>query len=69
MVTMKRTIKLEEILNEFSPEDRRKIQDGGARLIAEERLRRNLKSPHQPTQTEITDQFQIADLPDNIPAK
>jgi hypothetical protein len=54
-------VPLEEILNELSPEHRQKIKEGGARLIAEERLRQSLKLAHQLTQTKIAAQLQIPD--------
>ncbi len=52
-------VSLQQILDELSPEERQKIEEGGARLIAEERLRRSLKLAHQLTQTKIAAQLQI----------
>jgi hypothetical protein len=55
----------EKILNELSPEQRQKVEEGGARLIAEERLRRSLKLAHQLTQTKIA--AQLPQLHDDSP--
>jgi hypothetical protein len=54
-------VPFEQILNELSPEQRQKVEEGGARLIAEERLRRSLKLAHQLTQTKIAAQLQLPD--------
>ena len=52
-------VPLQQILDALSPEERQRIEVGGARLIAEERLRRSLKLAHQLTQTKIAEQLQI----------